>query len=471
MDTTIAMIVPSSITNERGDNKENCLTFLFYTRKCVNDHALKMSTIHRYATDSSNCDLTRLCIKCILQVGGVFDYQGALFEADKSLNDIALELHGNKHFSCRDVEEFCGLSCFKHGAAFDKMGYYSLFVNVFLSLHYKGISTTVDDSISLCMFFGLICNGTSALAAVWQTLHDMIQKVINWLNDRDYPTKLFKLLLKLYRVKVQSDDKNTTVLYGNSKSPRFQYANYSSIVAENASDIHKTIKEFVTWKNGEGKGKSKSSQHSYLYNKLKKVKGIGPLSFNQLWHSMCLCGILPPTHIQCTAVAPGSGPAKLIKTFYPYISKPELFSKKISDVRAELSKVGLKKISEFFIENLFCEVWRIANVNKLLVKKQGAKEDNCAMFLSDDFQDYIRNAKPTRNPDIYYMNPFTNDYQHLFRVDTELIMRPSFAGNSNASSINLKTIIHHDINSGDTVVTLQGDYLTTIGMEPSQLFV
>jgi hypothetical protein len=286
----------------------------------------------------------RFCIKCIIQVGGVFDYQGSLFKAEKSLNEIALELDGNEDFSCRNVEEFCGLSYFKHGAAFDKMRYYSLFVNVFLCLHYKGISTTVDDSISLCMFFGLICNGTSALAAVWQTLHDMIQKVMDWLNDRDYPTKLFKLLLNLYHVKVQSNDKNTTVLYGNSKLPRFQYANYSSIVAENASEIHKTIKDFVTWKKGEGKGKSKSSQHSHLYNKLKEVKGIGPLSFNQLWYLMCLCGILHLTHIQCTAIAPRSDPAKLIKTFYPYISKPESLSKKISDVRAELSKIGIKKI-------------------------------------------------------------------------------------------------------------------------------
>lgn len=50
-------------------------------------------------------------------------------------------------------------------------------------------------------------------------------------------------------------------------------------------------------------------------------------------------------------------------------------------------------------------------------------------------------------------------------------MRPSFAGNSNASSINLKTFIHHDINAGDTVVSWQGDYLSLIGIEPSKLFV
>ena len=82
-----------------------------------------------------------------------------------------------KEYSCPDVETFCGLPCFKHGAAFDKMGYYSLLVNVFFTFYYKGIITNIDDSICLCMFFDLICNGTSALAAGWGCFYDLQENV------------------------------------------------------------------------------------------------------------------------------------------------------------------------------------------------------------------------------------------------------------------------------------------------------
>jgi hypothetical protein len=49
---------------------------------------------------------------------------------------------------------------FKHGAAFDKMGYFSILLNVFMSMFYMDILKMIDDSISLCMYFGLVCNGT-----------------------------------------------------------------------------------------------------------------------------------------------------------------------------------------------------------------------------------------------------------------------------------------------------------------------
>jgi hypothetical protein len=124
-----------------------------------------------------------------MNVGGVYDYQGSLFEAEESFSSIALKLENDVNHSCRDIKEFSGLGCFKHGAAFDKMGYYSIFVNVFLSLFYNGIATTVNDAISLSMFFGLVCNGSSALAGVWSCIYENDEKVLKWLQKRDYNTK------------------------------------------------------------------------------------------------------------------------------------------------------------------------------------------------------------------------------------------------------------------------------------------
>jgi hypothetical protein len=95
-----------------------------------------------------------------MHVRGIYDYQGTLFEADESMTTIASKLESDANHSCQEIRDFTGLSCFKHGAAFDKMGYYSIFPNVFLSLYYQGIVITTDDAISLCMFFGILCNGT-----------------------------------------------------------------------------------------------------------------------------------------------------------------------------------------------------------------------------------------------------------------------------------------------------------------------
>jgi hypothetical protein len=65
------------------------------------------------------------------QVGSIFDYQGSRFETEESLNSIASAIENVEEHSCPEVQHLCGLPCFKHGAAYDKMGYYSLFLNVF----------------------------------------------------------------------------------------------------------------------------------------------------------------------------------------------------------------------------------------------------------------------------------------------------------------------------------------------------
>lgn len=471
MDKTIAFIVPIESVGDTEDYK-SCLSYLFYSRKCVGDYANKMAILHTYINDPTNCDLTRLCLKSLLNTNGTFDYQGTLFEAEKSLNSIARSLENMKDYSCPEVQELCQLSCFKHGAAFDKMGYYSIFVNVFLGYHYMGLATNIDDSIGLCMFFGLICNGTSTLATIWRCTYDLGDQSLQWLEKRNRSTKLFDLLVKMNRVMYNpNQDKDKAILYGNCKLPRFQYANHANGIIQSSTKIHKTVKEFLLWRNASGKTKDDSFQHNYLYNKLKTIKGIGPLSFNQFWHSMCLCGILPHGSIQSAAVAPASGPGKLIKTFYPYLNSSAKLTKKMSEVTSEINKLGLKTINDFFVENTFCEIWRLASTIKSYKTSKNA-DDKREVFFSEEFEVALKNAKPTRYPDIYYKNPFTDEYQHLFRVvNKELIMRPSFAANINSGSVNVHCNITHDETSGKAVVTWVDDQFPLRGREPADLFL
>jgi len=471
LDKTIAFIAPICMT-ESKKTKGNCLTYLFYSRKCVGEHARKIALISQYDADAGSCKLTKLCLRSIMNIGGVFDYQGSLFEADESLERIALRLEGDAEHGCPDIKEFTGLSCFKHGAAFDKMGYYSILLNIFLSLYYKEILKDIDDAIGLCMYFGLLCNGTSALAAVWSSIAENEDGVKKWiLKHKCVDTKMFQLLCKLYKKRFGVSKKGGKVLYGCCKLPRYQYANHAPMIIENASTIHGIVKDFITWRTSLGINKRPISQQDYLFKKLKTIKGIGPISFNQFWHSMCLCGILPPGHIQHSTVGPGSGPAKLIQTFYPYIKSADALQKKLGAVTTELNRLGFKKINDFFVENLMCEAWRIANAGRLF-KNGMTFDEKSDVFLSDIFKTCVKGSKPTVHADIYYRNPFTDEHQHLFRVvDKELLMRPSCVNNNNTGSVNLQCIITSDIKNGDITVKWSDKKLKAMQKDrPSDLF-
>jgi hypothetical protein len=212
-------------------------------------------------------------------------------------------------------------------------------------------------------------------------------------------------------------------------------------------------------------------QHAYLYNSLKKFKGIGPLSFNQFWHSLCLSGVVPPGYLQCSSVAPSSGPAKVISTFYPYIKKSDVLSAKLDEVTKQISSLGVEKISQNFLENMLCECHRIVVANRLFHKTM-TPEERCELLLNDKFQEHIRNAKTTRNPDIYYRNPYTNEWQHLFRViGKELLMRPSNLANRVTGSVNLRCVMEYDNESGKLNVTWSGTALKSVCNDIRDLFI
>jgi hypothetical protein len=67
-----------------------------------------------------------------MATGSNFDYQ-ALFENDQALDDLGKQYAQSPHNQCDDVALFCGTQCFKIGTAFDKMGYYSIFLNIYIS--------------------------------------------------------------------------------------------------------------------------------------------------------------------------------------------------------------------------------------------------------------------------------------------------------------------------------------------------
>ena len=122
--------------------------------------------------------------------------------------------------------------------------------------------------------------------------------------------------------------------------------------------IHCYIKDFLIYRNEKISSESEDvySLHSELFEILAEVKGVGPLSFNQLWHSLCLSGVLPINYINTTPVAMDSGPAKLIRIFHPKCKSADTLVKKLQEVQGNIKKLGIGTITGFFLENLMCEV-------------------------------------------------------------------------------------------------------------------
>jgi hypothetical protein len=315
------------------------------------------------------------------------------------------------------------------------------------------------------------------LAAAWKDVHDNIDFVMQWCKDNNDCTRLFRLLIHLEELRREKDKKrkeNSTII-GCCKLHRYQYANYAGYVIAEADMIHCYVKDFLAHTKEHDETKPKKKQQTglqmELYNAISHVKGIGPLSFNQFWHALCLSGVLPLKYIQCSAIAPKAGPAQIIQTFDSTCTKPDSCLRKMHEVKGKLSSLGLNKISDFFLENMFCELHRLGNKSQV-VKKTMTEKQKVEAFLSDKFHDALVNAVPTKHPDIYYASPFNDSYQHMFRVNNdELVMRLSFLNNSNTSSCTLTCTVSHRGDNGAIEVTWSGEYSRRNNVPPSTWFL
>jgi hypothetical protein len=375
-------------------------------------------------------------------------------------------------YECPEVSSFTGLSCFRHGAAFDKMGYYSIFLNVLMSMHYLGLITTINDTISICIYFGLLCNGTSNLAAAWNDIEHNLDFARGWLSEKEESTRIFSLLI-LLEDRRRSNIKSKQVLWGCCKLPRYQYGNYGTSIVEEIALIHSSVKDFILQRSRPVvKQMDSDEQHRHLYNTLNRIKGIGPLSYNQLWHSFCLSGVLPIAYIQSTAVTPSAGTAQLIQTYYPKCKTDRALISKLHDVKGIIYGMGMTRISSFILENAMCEIWRLGSRTKLATESM-SDEKRKSGFCSAEFHNAMVLSLPTKCPDIYYTNPFTKEWQHLFRLgDKGLQMRPSFLDNSDSCSATLSCEISYSTDEREAMdVSWSGTYLKRGQASPSVWFI
>ena len=82
------------------------------------------------------------------------------------------------------------------------------------------------------------------------------------------------------------------------------------------------------------------------------------------------------------------------------------------------------------------------------------------VFSSKEFLNKLISSTVSRHPDIYYVQPFTKEYQHMFHVvENEPIMRPSFLKQDNSASVVVHCQITQNFDSNKTEVLWSGNYI------------
>lgn len=197
------------------------------------------------------------------------------------------------------------------------------------------------------------------------------------------------------------------------------------------------------------------------------------MTFNQFWHSLCLSGILPVHYMNYSMVSATAGPAKLIQTFYPSKKNEDNLNKALHSLTTSFSKFGFNGMTEFFIENMLCEIWRAGCRTNRSLKRGMTDSVRAKYLLSDEFFNCFQALGPTKNPDLYYRDPFTHNYQHLFRMNGKVLqMRPSTAKQDGRNSKFVKCFIECGPTKDSKIsVKWSGDLLRLGKQEPAAWFI
>jgi len=152
----------------------------------------------------------------------------------------------------------------------------------------------MDDAIDFCIYFRLFCNGTAQLVKVW---HHIIYdksgfKVALGARDRNC-FWLFERADLMAFLDEEGEPSKWHDRVGCSQFPRFQFNTKGpAVIKKNISAIRQSIKRVVIFL-ATNPTLSNKNLHIMFVDEMSKYKAIGPICLNQLFHCLCLTGLLP----------------------------------------------------------------------------------------------------------------------------------------------------------------------------------
>ena len=150
--------------------------------------------------------------------------------------------------------------------------------------------------------------------------------------------------------------------------PRFQYPGYAADIIDNHKELAVSLLSFLSKCSLQNTSENVFNMHNELYNMLcnLKLKGIGPMTFNQFWHSLCLYGLLPVSFINFSMISVTAGPANLIQqTFYPNQKTQKEMNKRMHSLKSKFIDLGFKKVSDFSLRICCVKYGDMENIQEM----------------------------------------------------------------------------------------------------------
>ena len=226
-----------------------------------------------------SCHLPQLVMRLLLTCQKPIDYQGYIYEHEESFSNFADRMaETSDHVSSSVASKH-----FQTSPSFNKMGFLSIVLLVFSSLHFRGFIKTDDDSFDLSLYFGYFCNGTVQLVKVWQ--HILTDKV-SYAESLSLQNRNCFWLLERADLKVFLQSKETDMVdpmkwndkLGNSQLPRFQFnIKGPAAIKQNLVHIRASIKRILKYRLDTPTLLSNKNLHDMFVKELSNLKGIGSI--------------------------------------------------------------------------------------------------------------------------------------------------------------------------------------------------
>ena len=434
---------------------------LLYTRKIASTYALSVSIRNDYLISEHSCPLAKLVMRLLLTCKKPIDYQGFIFEREESFSNFAERMSGLPEH----VADVVPIKHFHTTASFDKIGFLSIVLHVFFSLHFHGVVKTEDDAIDFCLYFGCFCNGTVQLVKVWQYIlsNNVVQQ------DQSVPSSaegsLFRLLeradLKCFLAHTEDkpvDKTKWNMMTGNSQIPRYQFnARGPPAIKLNLQLIRASIKKVIKCYREGVPVLSNKALHRMFHTELSKFNSIGQMRCNQLFSSLCLTGLFPiQAMYECISLSLSTNPGKILKAYKR--SGDATIEVALETLLKCLKLHGFNRLTNFFLENMLCEMYRHLDkdTKRKLKETKKPEEFYCTVLRNGlempGFLDRICNAKKSLKGDVYFKDIIKDEWQHLFSIVERknflrLEMRPSTSTiDAHNRSCNVKIHVSYDEN-------------------------
>jgi hypothetical protein len=414
---SLSMLVPSHSIHDISkfhpsvSNGNVSINFLGYTRDIVHSFAVAESRRAKYLEDPSSCSLVKVCLNLLSLVKCPADYQGFLWEnAEKSFHDRATHLSQSSHLSFKAShairhENWFGKSELILGtpAAFDIMGYYSIFSHIHLSLHFHEFLLTKKDAIDLCVYFGLICAGTSCLARTWGKI----------LSRVDHFHAMY-LNHGLFNVLCAAEPEATNL--GNAVLPRIISDGFSaSEMLKVYKDTSSAILRLSTACDFTGK-KAASNSFTTIMTTIKSLHPkISSTKFQCFFVALCLSSILPLSMLKHGTIEGNSRVDSLLHIFFNSKKQKQSRPQSFENLQKQLFQLGHTKLTRTFLENMLSQMVTIAG---------GRANLNKGYLTSEAFMDSVKEDMSIADaPDLYFFDcpsSVINDPGHSSRLCIEI---------------------------------------------------